>query len=44
MGFAGEVLILEKAAILQDLTLTIVGASPTIERALRWCGLGHLRV
>jgi hypothetical protein len=42
MGFAGQVLMLEKAALRQNLSLTIVGARPSIGRALKWCGLKHL--
>ncbi len=42
MGFAGQVLMLEKAALEQNLSLSIVGASPSVARALGWCGLKHL--
>jgi N-acetylglucosaminyldiphosphoundecaprenol N-acetyl-beta-D-mannosaminyltransferase len=42
MGFAGQILMLEKAALNQNLPLSIVGASPPIARALIWCGLKHL--
>lgn len=42
MGFAGQVLMLEKAALRQNLSLSIVGARPAIVRALGWCGLKHL--
>jgi N-acetylglucosaminyldiphosphoundecaprenol N-acetyl-beta-D-mannosaminyltransferase len=43
MGFAGEVLMLEKATQKQSKKLTIVGAAPSVARALDWCGLGHLK-
>jgi N-acetylglucosaminyldiphosphoundecaprenol N-acetyl-beta-D-mannosaminyltransferase len=42
MGFAGQVLMLEKAALKQNLPLAIVAASPSVARALKWCGLKHL--
>ena len=42
MGFAGQVLMLEKSALKQNLPLAIVGASPSVARALRWSGLKHL--
>jgi anti-anti-sigma regulatory factor len=42
MGFAGQVLMLEKAALKQDLPLVIVGAAPTVARVIKWCGLKHL--
>jgi N-acetylglucosaminyldiphosphoundecaprenol N-acetyl-beta-D-mannosaminyltransferase len=42
MGFAGQVLMLEKAVLQQNLSLSIVGATPSLARALKWCGLGHL--
>lgn len=42
MGFAGQILMLEKAALKQNLPLVIVGASPSVTRALKWCGLKHL--
>lgn len=42
MGFAGQVLMLEKATLKQNLPLSIVGASPSVARALKWCGLKHL--
>ena len=42
MGFAGQVLMLEKAAFKQNLPLAIVAASPSVARALKWCGLKHL--
>jgi N-acetylglucosaminyldiphosphoundecaprenol N-acetyl-beta-D-mannosaminyltransferase len=42
MSFAGQVLMLEKAALKQNLPLSIVGASPSVSRALKWCGLNHL--
>lgn len=42
MGFAGQVLVLEKAALRQNLPLAIAGAAPAVARALRWCGLKHL--
>jgi N-acetylglucosaminyldiphosphoundecaprenol N-acetyl-beta-D-mannosaminyltransferase len=41
MGFAGQVLMLEKALGRQDLNLRIAGATPSVSRALAWCGLGH---
>ena len=43
MAFAGQVLMLEKALHKQNRSLTIVGAAPTVSRALGWCGLGHLK-
>ena len=42
MGFAGQVLMLEKAALKQNLPLAVTGASPSVTRALEWCGLKHL--
>lgn len=42
MGFAGQVLMLEKAALKQNLPLTIVGATHSIARAFKWSGLKHL--
>lgn len=42
MGFAGQVLMLEKAALRQNLPLAFVAASPSVARALKWCGLKHL--
>lgn len=42
MGFAGQVLMLEKAALKQNLPLAIAGATPPVARALKWCGLKHL--
>lgn len=42
MGFAGQILMLEKAAFKQYLSLTIAGATPSVARALKWCGLKHL--
>lgn len=42
MGFAGQVLMLEKAVLRQNLQLAIAGASPSVARALKWCGLKHL--
>ena len=42
MGFAGQILMLEKAALKQNLPLAIVAASPSVARALKWCGLKHL--
>lgn len=42
MGFAGQILMLEKAALKQNLPLAIVDASPSVARALKWCGLKHL--
>ena len=42
MGFAGQVLMMEKAALKQNLPLAIAGASPSVVRALGWCGLKHL--
>jgi N-acetylglucosaminyldiphosphoundecaprenol N-acetyl-beta-D-mannosaminyltransferase len=42
MGFAGHVLMLEKAAQTKGRALTIVGASRSVTRALNWCGLSHL--
>jgi N-acetylglucosaminyldiphosphoundecaprenol N-acetyl-beta-D-mannosaminyltransferase len=42
MGFAGLVLMLEKAALRQNLPLTIVGVTPSVARAFKWCGLKHL--
>ncbi len=41
-GFAGQVLMLEKAALRQNLPLGIAGATPSVARALKWCGLKHL--
>ncbi len=43
MGFAGQVLMLEKTLQKQGRSLTIAGSSPSVSRALRWCGLGYLR-
>lgn len=43
MAFAGQVLMLEKSQQKRSLSLTIVGAAPTLSRALGWCGLGHLK-
>lgn len=42
MGFAGQVLMLEKAALKQNMPLFIVAASSSVERALSWSGLKHL--
>jgi N-acetylglucosaminyldiphosphoundecaprenol N-acetyl-beta-D-mannosaminyltransferase len=42
MGFAGQVLMLEKAALKQNLPLAIEGATSSVARALKWCGLKHL--
>lgn len=42
-GFAGQLLMLEKAALRQKLLLTVAGATPSVARALRWSGLRHLR-
>lgn len=42
MGLAGQVLMLEKASLRQNMPLTIVDAAPTFARALKWCGLKHL--
>lgn len=42
MGFAGQVLMLEKAALKQNLPLAIAGASSSVARALKWSGLKHL--
>jgi len=42
MGFAGQILMLEKAALKQNLPLVIVAASPSVARALKWSGLKHL--
>lgn len=42
MGFAGQILMLERAALNQNLPLVIVGASPSVARALKWSGLQHL--
>jgi N-acetylglucosaminyldiphosphoundecaprenol N-acetyl-beta-D-mannosaminyltransferase len=44
MGFAGQILMLEKAALKQNLPLVIVGATPSVARAFKWCGLKHLLV
>jgi N-acetylglucosaminyldiphosphoundecaprenol N-acetyl-beta-D-mannosaminyltransferase len=41
MGFAGQILMLEKATLRKQ-RLTIVGATPSVRRALAWCGLGYL--
>lgn len=43
MAFAGQVLMLEKSQQKKSLSLTIVGAAPTVSRALGWCGLGYLK-
>ena len=43
MGFAGQVLMLEKVLQKQGRSLTIAGSSPSVSRALAWCGLGYLR-
>ncbi len=43
-GFAGQILMLEKSAMRQGMPLAITGASPSVMRALCWCGLGHLIV
>jgi anti-anti-sigma regulatory factor len=43
MGFAGQVLMLEKALRRQGLNLGVAGATPSVSRALAWCGLGYLR-
>jgi N-acetylglucosaminyldiphosphoundecaprenol N-acetyl-beta-D-mannosaminyltransferase len=42
MGFAGQVLMLEKAALKQKLPLAIAGATSSVSRAFKWCGLKHL--
>ena len=42
MGFAGQILMLEKAALEQNLPLAIAGATPSVARALKWSGLKHL--
>ena len=42
MGFAGQILMLEKAALKQNRPLVIAGASPSVARALKWSGLKHL--
>jgi N-acetylglucosaminyldiphosphoundecaprenol N-acetyl-beta-D-mannosaminyltransferase len=42
MGFAGQVLMLEKTVQKKGQDLTIVGASRSVTRALNWCGLSHL--
>lgn len=41
MGLAGQILMLEKV-LGGSQKLTIVGASKSVGRALKWCGLGHL--
>lgn len=41
-GQAGQVLMLEKAALRQNMPLAFTGASPSVGRALKWCGLRHL--
>jgi len=43
MGFAGQVLMLEKTLQRQNRSLTITGAPPSVARALGWCGLGYLK-
>ena len=43
MGFAGQVLMLEKTLQRQGRSLTIAGYSASVARALGWCGLGYLR-
>jgi hypothetical protein len=40
--FARQVLMLEKAALKQNMPLAIAGASPSVARALKWSGLRHL--
>jgi N-acetylglucosaminyldiphosphoundecaprenol N-acetyl-beta-D-mannosaminyltransferase len=42
MGFAGQLLMLEKAALRNNRLLQVSGAKPSVARALNWCGLGHL--
>ena len=42
MGFAGQVLMLEKTLQKQGRSLKIVGSPPPIARALEWSGLGSL--
>ena len=42
MGFTGLVLMLEKAALRQNLPLAIAGATPSVARAFKWCRLKHL--
>jgi N-acetylglucosaminyldiphosphoundecaprenol N-acetyl-beta-D-mannosaminyltransferase len=42
MGFAGQILMLEKAALKQNLPVIIAGATSSMARAFKWCGLKHL--
>jgi N-acetylglucosaminyldiphosphoundecaprenol N-acetyl-beta-D-mannosaminyltransferase len=41
LGLAGQILVLEKV-LGSKKRLTILAATPSVRRALRWCGLGHL--
>ncbi|HUQ38249.1 MAG TPA: STAS domain-containing protein [Aestuariivirga sp.] len=42
IGFAGQLLMLEKAVVKGSRRLTIGGAISPVRRALEWCGLNHL--